>query len=226
MKKHVFKYLIEFLVVVSGIIISLNIEKGNALDYKNELKNQSLKRLMKNIDQDIRDSKLNKKIHLNGIRFSERILNNHESLFDSDKDSLGYYLSVISYSESVFVDNQEEYLTLRNSGFLELIDDDELVRLLQEKYSKHSFYKTIENYIRAQNNIITNSVLEKTSYISSGSNNFFGNYGNYESKQKLSNYELNAIQRKKVFCEFYIAQINIGLESDSLLISRIKKEIE
>ena len=226
MKKHIFKYLIEFLVVVSGIIISLNIEKGKALDYKNELKNQSLRRLIKNIDQDISDSKLNKKIHLNGIKCSERILNNHEFLFDSEKDSLGYYLSVISYSETVFVDNQEEYLTLRNSGFLELIDDDELVQLIQEKYSKHSFYKTIENYIGKQNNIITNLVLEKTSYISRGTNNFFGTYGTYDSKQKLSNYELNTIRRKKVFSEFYIAQINTGLKSDSLLISKIKKEIE
>ena len=44
----------------------------------------------------------------------KEFLNNHEFLFDSEKDSLGYYLSVISYSETVFVDNQEEYLTLRN----------------------------------------------------------------------------------------------------------------
>ena len=39
MKNHIFKSLIEFLVVVTGIIISLNIEKVKALDYKNELKN-------------------------------------------------------------------------------------------------------------------------------------------------------------------------------------------
>lgn len=226
MKKHIFKYLIEFLVVVSGIIISLNIEKGKALDYKNELKNQSLRRLIKNIDQDISDSKLNKKIHLNGIKCSERILNNHEFLFDTEKDSLGYYLSEISYSETVFVDNQEEYLTLRNSGFLELIEDDELVQLIQDKYSKHSFYKTIENYIGVQNNIITNFVLEKTSYKMHSTNTFIGKYGTYISKNKLSNYELNTIQRKKVFSEFYISQINNSLESDLLLISKIKNEIE
>ena len=46
MKKHIFKYIIEFLVVVTGIIISINIEKNRALDYKNELKDQSLRRLV------------------------------------------------------------------------------------------------------------------------------------------------------------------------------------
>ena len=58
MKKHIFKYLIEFLVVVSGIIISLNIEKNKALDYKNDLKDQSLRRLINNIEQDIKGIKI------------------------------------------------------------------------------------------------------------------------------------------------------------------------
>ena len=45
MKQHFFKYLIEFLVVVSGIIISLNIEKNNAVNDKRDLKNQSLRKV-------------------------------------------------------------------------------------------------------------------------------------------------------------------------------------
>ena len=40
MKKYLFKYSLEFLVIVMGISISFFIEKRNAKDYQEELKNQ------------------------------------------------------------------------------------------------------------------------------------------------------------------------------------------
>ena len=45
MKKYLLKYSLEFLVIVMGISISFLIEKRNAKDYQEELKNQSLKRI-------------------------------------------------------------------------------------------------------------------------------------------------------------------------------------
>ena len=86
MKQHFFKYLIEFLVVVSGIIISLNIEKNNAVNDKRDLKNQSLERLVANIKQDIRDSKINETIYSEAIKSANYILNNSDYLFQYQKD--------------------------------------------------------------------------------------------------------------------------------------------
>ena len=59
MKKYLFKYSLEFLVIVMGISISFFIEKRNAKDYQEELKNQSLKRIIKNIEVDLIDLKYN-----------------------------------------------------------------------------------------------------------------------------------------------------------------------
>ena len=59
MKKLVTKYLIEFIVIIAGISISFYVEKLNENDYKENLKNQSLKRILKNIETDTRDFKFN-----------------------------------------------------------------------------------------------------------------------------------------------------------------------
>ncbi|MAR20797.1 MAG: hypothetical protein CMD25_01850 [Flavobacteriales bacterium] len=225
MKKHVFKYIIEFLVVVTGIIISINIEKNRALDYKNELKDQSLRRLAVNIQQDISDSKINRDIYLKGLNACSRVLNSSQELFKYDKDSLGYYLNAIYISGTIFVDNQEEYLTLRNSGFLELIESDSLVTAIQNKYSYHEFYKEVESFIRNINDELTNIVDKKVSYRSAGKGAIIGNFGTYIHKTGLSNKELNVIKRKQEILQYYIPMIKNSIKSDSILIEQIQNEI-
>ena len=226
MKKHIFKYLIEFLVVVSGIIISLNIEKNKALDYKNDLKDQSLRRLINNIEQDIKDSEINKGIYQTGIKACNRLIANSNNLFKNHKDSLGYYLNAINMSGTIFVDNQEEYLTLRNSGFLELIEDDSLVTSIQKKYSHHSFYKSIEDYIKDINDDLNDVTYSKTSFKAKGKSGVIGNYGSYISTETLTNYDLNIISRKQDMAIFYLEFIESSIKSNQALIELIKMEIK
>ena len=47
MKKYFVKYLLEFIVIVTGISISFYVEKQNAIKYKEELKVESLKKYLK-----------------------------------------------------------------------------------------------------------------------------------------------------------------------------------
>ena len=225
MKRHAFKYLIEFLVVVTGIIISLNIEKNKALEYKNDLKDQSLRRLIENIKQDISDSKINEAVYLKGIKSSERILNNSAELFRYHKDSLGYYLDIIGKAGTIFVDNQEEYLTLRNSGFLELIEEDSLVVAIQKKYSYHSFYKKAEQYLGQINEQVNEIVYKKTAFKVLGKSGGIGNYSTYIGTNNLTNYELNIIRRKQEISKFYIRFIQQSIDSDLSLIKLIEQEI-
>ena len=58
-KKYIIRYSLEFLVIVLGISLSFYIEKRNANNYKQSLKNQSLTRISKNIKVDIADMKYN-----------------------------------------------------------------------------------------------------------------------------------------------------------------------
>ena len=144
MRNTLLKYALEFIVIIAGILVSFYIEKQNTISYKDELKNQSLDRLISNIENDIKDSKFNYNIHSKGAKFGKIILTRSNDLYLNDKDSLGYYLKSVSLFGTSFVDNQEEYSTLRNSGLMELIDNDVLVSKLQSKYSDHSHFKRLE----------------------------------------------------------------------------------
>ena len=63
------------------------------------------------------------------------------------KDSIGIYLNNAILLNTVFVDNQEEYRALQNSGLIELIENEKAVTALQNKYIYHEFYKKIEDVI-------------------------------------------------------------------------------
>ena len=224
MKDTILKYALEFIVIIAGILVSFYIEKQNAISYKDELKNQSLGRLISNIENDIIDSKWNYNIHSKGAKFGKIILNRSDELFNNDKDSLGYYLKSVSLFGTNFVDNQEEYNTLRNSGLMELIDNDSLVSKLQFKYSYHSHFKRLEAWIsrfteldKTANQKISSKTIGKTLY---------GPHGTYISNEPLNHYELNVLARKTGLFSYYAGKIKKSIISDSLLIIDIREEIE
>ena len=97
MQNNLFKFIIRLSVVVLGVLISFYIEKQNALSYKEDLKDQSLRRIINNIEHDIKDSRFNYNIHSKGAKFGRIILNRSNELFQNDKDSLGYYLKSVSF---------------------------------------------------------------------------------------------------------------------------------
>ena len=147
MKKLLIKYILEFIVIVFGISISFYLEKQNAISYKEDLKNESLKKLRENISQDIEDNLYNFDQHQRAYQASEILVNMGHELYQENKDSLGYLLVAAGQIATIFVDNSEEYNALRNSGLIELIDNDLLVSSLQKKYSRHVFIKEYERLI-------------------------------------------------------------------------------
>ena len=122
MRKYLLKYSLEFLVIVMGISISFFIEKRNAKDYQEELKNQSLKRIIKNIEVDIIDLKYNIKVNTIATNATNWLVKNNTNYSNISKDSIGIYLNNAILLNTVFVDNQEEYRALQNSGLIELIE--------------------------------------------------------------------------------------------------------
>lgn len=225
------KYCIEFVVIFLGIFLSFYIEKQNALGYKEELKDQSLNRLIKNIEVDINDNIINLEKNSKSIEYFKILLDRGDELFKNDKDSLGYYLTAMARSSTIFIDNQEEYITLRNSGLIELIEDDSLVMNLQFKYAIHAYFKKYEKTIRDSEIAIEEIVNRKTSHIPIGELIFLekyyhGKYGTFSFNEPLSDYDLSVISNKTNKCYLYVSQIGLALTRDSLLINSIKQEIE
>ena len=63
MTKSITKYLFEFIVIFFGISVSFQFDKYNQEIQKKNLKNQSLNRILKNIQVDMNDLVFNLNIH-------------------------------------------------------------------------------------------------------------------------------------------------------------------
>ena len=146
-KSMLLRSILEFVVLVTGLLMTFYIEDRNELEYRVDLKNQSLKRLVFNIRTDIDDYKLNALKIGKALEYYDHLVQRGDELHAYDKDSLGYYLTALSRSSTIFLANDEEYLTLRNSGLIELIESDQLVSVLQERTAGNKAFKKQEDKI-------------------------------------------------------------------------------
>jgi len=225
-KKYIIRYSLEFLVIVLGISLSFYIEKRNANNYKQSLKNQSLTRISKNIKVDIANMKYNYKAHNIASKSIEWIVNNNFQLLSKSKDSIGFYLSNAISIGTIFVDNQEEYRALQNSGLIELIELEEVVLALQNKYSSHEFYKQFGNVINSKNRELEgvlheNTILENESLNELG----FPSGRIFTGNEKISQFDIERLKDKKFWHDFYKRRIKVLMKKDSALVELIKNEI-
>ena len=139
-------YVLEFVVILLGITVSVSLEKQNARQYKQELKNQSLSRILENLRYDDAEFEVNMEVHDLAAASCQWIFDHRREAAELDPDSLGHHCSICLDGQTIFVDNPEEYKGLRNSGLIELIEDSALVRRLQEKYIHHGYLHTLEDY--------------------------------------------------------------------------------
>lgn len=226
MKKSYSKYLFEFLIIVFGISVSFQFDKYSEEVEKEKLKNQSLNRILKNIQQDIADHTLNINIHQDGVTSIEWVLDNYENT-GIDRAEIGRELTSAILMNTILVDNQEEYRSLQNSGLIEKIENDSLVNNLQQKYSAHTFYKKIEqaltdlinNNLTAfhYNNSISEDSLKRTSA-------FLNNGRIYTGKLPIDRTIIEVLKDKKFYHEFYIRQIKNRIKRDGILIQQIQAE--
>ena len=150
--RSAFHYIVEFAVILLGITVSVTIEKNNAREYKENLKNQSLTRILSNIRTDSVDFEFNIAVHAPAAQSCTWVFDRRYNLEAEHPDSVGKHCSMCVMGQTIFVDNQEEYRTLQNSGLMELIDNDTLARALQGKYVQHEFLHKVEGYINESAN--------------------------------------------------------------------------
>ena len=145
-------YLVGFLVILLGITVSVTIEKNNAREYKESVKNQSLERILSNIRTDSVDFEFNISVHTPAAKSCSWVFDRRYNLEAEHPDSVGKHCSMCVMGQTIFLDNQEEYRTLQNSGLMELIENDTLARALQGKYVQHEFLHKIESTINESAN--------------------------------------------------------------------------
>ena len=226
MKKLAVKYLLEFLVIVIGISLSFYVEEIDKQKDKEEFKNQSLNRILQNLEGDIRDNKWNSKTVSKSIESGEWIYKNRNKLKKHSRDSIGFHLARANNFLTVFVDNQEEYTTLKSSGYLELIENESIVKSLQNKYSNHAWMKEVERFIIKKSDILIDFEF-KNSELNSESLNDLGFLVDkkYIGDLNIPKEIIGRITDKKFWQKNHLNSIKNRLRKDSILIEEITKEI-
>ncbi len=216
--------LVEFIAVVIGFTIAIEYDKRQELSEKSKFKSQSFNRLLENIQNDQLDCSENIFIHDVAIKSCKKIISLHEYLYKNHKDSLGYFLSVISTAESHFMANEQEYIMLRNSGYLEKVKNNSLIRKIQEKYTYHSFIKTLEKKISLLNYDISSIYFKHVSTKPLGNTIIGATFSKYNSESTLSAYEINLIQRRLEYTLSILKQFKLIKALNSEIIEDLESE--
>lgn len=226
MRKTVIKYLFEFFVIVVGVSISFYVENYNEAMKKEKLKNQSLSRILENIKVDKNDNKWNYNAHNESLKSTGWLLKNRSNLKAFSRDSIGFHLSKAINFITYFIDNKEEYKTIQSSGYIEFIQNENLVKSLQSKYVQHNFMKIIEEEIRRKAKILADFEF-KNSKIKSDSM-YMNSYlvdKTYTGSFEMPNEIYERLIEKAQYQKMYLGIINRRLKRDSLLVVEIEKEI-
>jgi len=230
MRRFVIRYSVEFFVLFTGLLLTFYIEDLNQHRHKVELKDQSLSRLIKNVEDDVTDLTINLFKIQSAIDYWKVLADSSDVFFEHDKDTLGYYLTAMSRTSTIFYANQEEYVTLRNSGYLELIEHDSLVNYLQKRQSSYNAFKKVEDKIIQYEQKIVDLVNAKTGLEELGSIEFagydHGMYASYVHDAPLTRGELNMLGYKADQNRFYKPLILEAIRNDSILIDLIQREIK
>tara|TARA_Y100000768_G_scaffold345650_1_gene292699 strand:- start:150 stop:839 length:690 start_codon:yes stop_codon:yes gene_type:complete len=226
MKKTIVKYFFEFIVIVIGVSISFYAENYNDSLNKIQLKNQSLNRILENLKIDNTDNRFNYKAHSESLISSEWILTNRNNLSAYSRDTIGFHLSRAINIITYFVDNQEEYKTIQSSGYIEYLENENLVKGLQEKYVQHKVMKFIEEEIRSKAIALADFEFKNSKIINDSMYmGFYLIYKRYIGDLEIPNEFYDRIIEKASFQKIYLFQIKRRIQRDSILANEINKEI-
>lgn len=226
MKKTIVKYFFEFIVIVIGVSISFYAENYNDSLNKIQLKNQSLNRILENLKIDNTDNRFNYKAHSESLISSEWILTNRNNLSAYSRDTIGFHLSRAINIITYFVDNQEEYKTIQSSGYIEYLENENLVKGLQEKYVQHKVMKFIEEEIRSKAIVLADFEFKNSKIINDSMYmGFYLIYKRYIGDLEIPNEFYDRIIEKASFQKIYLFQIKRRIQRDSILANEINKEI-
>ena len=226
MKNLIAKYLIELIVIITGISLSFYVDELGKYNNNEKLKNQSLKRILQNLEGDIKDNRWNYKAVSRSIESGDWIFKNRKRLNNYSRDTIGFHLTRANNFLTIFVDNQEEYSTLKSSGYIELIKNESIVKSLQNKYVGHSWMKELEKFIIRISNTPIEYEHKNSEFINDSLNDLGFPIGKrYVGDLNFPREIIGRIKEKLFWQNAYLRQIKSRLKKDSLLIVEIENEV-
>ena len=146
---------IEFLAVFLGIALSLWVDEYQKSEEARSFNNQILSRLYSNLEADSIDAVWNSNAHRVAMIGSEKVIQWCDDN-QPEMDSIDIFISSMAI-RTIFVNNKEEYNTLKSSGRMDLIKNEELIKSLHDYYTIVDFIKESDKAILNKVNISGNT---------------------------------------------------------------------
>ncbi len=225
-KKKVLKFIVDFLIILFGISASFLIDNKREQNYHKNLKEQSLSRVVKNIQIDQKEYDLNITAHQMALSSSRWLINNHSMLHTKSRDSIGYHLQMATAVNTIFIDNDEEYRSLQHSGLIELIKNEHLIEAIQNKYTSHEFIDEIEHMLGDKLLHLDEFRLNNIKYNSIASNQLgFAADITYTGPLIMPSSVIQKIYDKMTLHQSFIDVTKFRKKTDEELVNLIQKEI-
>lgn len=144
MKKYIFKYSFEFLVIFLGILISLYFEQSRQDRVERERKNNSIGQLIKVIDQDIIQIDQFIKLQEKSLMSCNLLYHNLRGNNFLSRDTIIYHISSVGRALKSFFPQEGIFNQLISSDLIKRIESDELktrlFKLFNEDLKRHDVH--------------------------------------------------------------------------------------
>jgi|TARA_B100000959_G_C14937343_1_gene606300 hypothetical protein len=136
MRKIIFKYSIELIVIIVSILISFSLESARQSSIEKELKNKIITRLVSVINEDIKQ--IDGFIYLQNYSLNScnKLFQNLSGDYNMSNDSIMYHISSVSRALRSFFPQGSVFNQLVSSDLIKMIESEELTRKLFKLYNE------------------------------------------------------------------------------------------
>jgi hypothetical protein len=140
---------IEFIAVILGLSGSLWIDNANEISNHKDQNRKILTRLYHNLEADSLDGVWNRDAYIRAVEGAENVMkwcdsNPTMATLTNEVEKDISAMTIATY----FVNNEEEYNALKNSGRMDLINNEALIIKLHKYYTQLRFIKVIETSLQ------------------------------------------------------------------------------
>ncbi len=220
------KYLLEVIAITLGILGAFYLENWNQERQDNRIRHDYLKRLQADLSADRSDIQEQLGMLENRVR-KVNVLIPYFSNTEVPRDTIPIPIFSLFYTDD-FIENDNTFQDLVNTGSLELLAQNMLKQSLHELYSLYKELNDFEDHIEEDNRLyIYNPTIYNYDFVKMTSSSNSVESGNllekFLSNVTIKNGHYLYLSNSNQLKETYLSALSKLVELDSIIVAQIKK---
>ncbi len=220
------KYLLEVIAITLGILGAFYLENWNQERQDNRIRHDYLKRLQADLSADRSDIQEQLGMLENRVR-KVNVLIPYFSNTEVPRDTIPIPIFSLFYTDD-FIENDNTFQDLVNTGSLELLAQNMLKQSLHELYSLYKELNDFEDHIEEDNRLyIYNPTIYNYDFVKMTSSSNSVESGNllekFLSNVTIKNGHTLFLSNSEQLKESYLSALSKLVELDSIIVAQIKK---